>query len=412
MKKIFILLFSLLSILVLSSCKTNVKTTKSIDKTTKTTASTSSKSHIHSYTESVVNPSCEADGYTLHECSCGDSYKDNFVPKLGHSYKYSYDNHNKITERCTRCDKINIIEIDHELSFYYGFSSLRNMVKTQNYHKLYVDIYMELYNYVAEERNYKEKEVTVDGALKNCFIVSELDYSGYELTQEEAQAIFHLVYLDHPELFYVSSTILTNSSKLVLMIDEAFLDMNLVKQINTLIEEEHTAIRTLLTNKSIELDRDLTDQEIVRIVFDYIVENKEYAYKLDESGNKTSEPRDDIYAHTIVGMLTENAGVCDAYSKLFKLFLDRLDINSIVVSGKARRGENLTNHSWNLAMVDNKYYGFDLTFYDTSEDTRYFGMNNLLLEVNREVDPQNSMGLYVGINYQYPLPEIATQPLQ
>lgn len=413
MKKISIFVFSLLSVLLLSACKTSVKTTKTNDKTTKTTASTVSTSHIHSYKETIVNPSCEADGYTLHTCGCGDSYKDNYVAKLGHNYKYSYDIHNfEVSERCTRCDKIDKVTLPQNMDFYYGFSSLNNMVKTQNYHKLYIDIYMELYNYATEERNYKAKEVTVDSVLKDVFIISELDYLNYELTQEEAQAIFHLVYLDHPEFFYVASTILTNSSKIVLMVDEAFLEMDTIKNINVMLLEEFKTINTLIANRETELDATLSDQEVVRIVFDYIVNNKEYAYKLDESGNKTTEPRDDIYAHTIVGMLTENMGVCDAYSKLFKLYLDRFGIKSMVVNGKSRNGANLTNHSWNLAMVNEKYYGFDLTFYDTTEDARYFGMNNLLLEANREVDPQLSMGLYVGVNYQYPLPEISTQPLQ
>ena len=41
----------------------------------------------HSYTETVVDPTCITGGYTLHECSlCGDSYRDNEVPKLGHNF--------------------------------------------------------------------------------------------------------------------------------------------------------------------------------------------------------------------------------------------------------------------------------------------------------------------------------------
>lgn len=408
MKKISIFIFSLLSILILAGCKTKNTTTKTQEKTS---ISSITKSHTHSYSETVVAPTCEEDGYTLHTCLCGDSYKDNYVSKLGHKYKYSYDNAKaEISEVCEKCGKNQVITVERQ-EFYYGYNSLGNMVKTLNYRKLYIDILMELYNYATETRNYTEKEVTVDQVLKKVNIISELDYFSYELTQEEAQAVFHLVYLDHPELFYVSSTILTNSTNIVLLLDEAFLDQNTIKNVNRLIQEEFDTINTIITNRRIELNEDLSDQEVVKIVFDYIVNNKEYAYKLDESGEKTSEPRDDIYAHTVAGMALENKGVCDGYSKLFKLYLDRFEVKTIVVNGKARRGENLTNHSWNLAMINNKYYGFDLTFYDTGDDTRYYGMNDLLLEANREVDPQVSMGLYVGINYQYPLPEISTERL-
>ena len=40
----------------------------------------------HSYTTSVVDATCIEDGYTLHACECGYSYKDTFVDSLGHNY--------------------------------------------------------------------------------------------------------------------------------------------------------------------------------------------------------------------------------------------------------------------------------------------------------------------------------------
>ena len=42
--------------------------------------------HTHSYTDTVVAPTCTGDGYTLHSCSCGYSYRDNTVAAKGHSY--------------------------------------------------------------------------------------------------------------------------------------------------------------------------------------------------------------------------------------------------------------------------------------------------------------------------------------
>lgn len=42
--------------------------------------------HTHNYTESVVAPTCTESGYTLHTCSCGDSYIDNETVALGHDY--------------------------------------------------------------------------------------------------------------------------------------------------------------------------------------------------------------------------------------------------------------------------------------------------------------------------------------
>ncbi len=46
----------------------------------------------HAYTETVVAPTCVAQGYTLHVCSrCDRSYKDNYVEATGHDYDANED---------------------------------------------------------------------------------------------------------------------------------------------------------------------------------------------------------------------------------------------------------------------------------------------------------------------------------
>jgi uncharacterized protein YkwD len=42
------------------------------------------KTHTHSYKAKVVAPTCEEKGYTVHTCSCGDSYTDGEKAALGH----------------------------------------------------------------------------------------------------------------------------------------------------------------------------------------------------------------------------------------------------------------------------------------------------------------------------------------
>lgn len=43
--------------------------------------------HSHSYTSKVVAPTCISEGYTVHTCSCGDSYIDSKTAKTAHNYK-------------------------------------------------------------------------------------------------------------------------------------------------------------------------------------------------------------------------------------------------------------------------------------------------------------------------------------
>lgn len=50
--------------------------------------------HTHRYTSTVTNPTCSAQGYTTHTCSCGSSYVDSYTNALGHNYSNG---------KCTRC---------------------------------------------------------------------------------------------------------------------------------------------------------------------------------------------------------------------------------------------------------------------------------------------------------------------
>lgn len=43
-------------------------------------------SHTHGYTAQIVSPTCTDQGYTVYTCSCGDSYKQDYVDALGHGY--------------------------------------------------------------------------------------------------------------------------------------------------------------------------------------------------------------------------------------------------------------------------------------------------------------------------------------
>lgn len=43
--------------------------------------------HKHSYTKTVVDPTCTEKGYNLYTCTCGDSYRNAYTDPLGHDYK-------------------------------------------------------------------------------------------------------------------------------------------------------------------------------------------------------------------------------------------------------------------------------------------------------------------------------------
>lgn len=61
-------------------------------------------SHTHSYVDTVTAPTCTANGYTVHKCSCGDTKTDSYTKMLGHSYQGGI---------CVRCGALE----DHKHDF-------------------------------------------------------------------------------------------------------------------------------------------------------------------------------------------------------------------------------------------------------------------------------------------------------
>lgn len=82
--------------------------------------------HTHRYTSTVTNPTCTAQGYTTHTCSCGDWYRDNFTNALGHSYGAWEQNkaptctaQGNEKRSCTRCNATqtrNVAALGHNYS--------------------------------------------------------------------------------------------------------------------------------------------------------------------------------------------------------------------------------------------------------------------------------------------------------
>ena len=73
-------------------------------------------SHVHSYTETVVAPTCTEKGYTKHTCRCGDTYNTDEVDALGHDEKTvtvdpTCTEAGSTTTTCTRCDYNNVTSI-------------------------------------------------------------------------------------------------------------------------------------------------------------------------------------------------------------------------------------------------------------------------------------------------------------
>lgn len=75
----------------------------------------------HHYEETVVAPTCEEKGYTIYTCKdCGYSYRDNYVPELGHNFNTQYGH-----------DEINYEHWFVDTCYECGYSQIRDKIMHQ-----------------------------------------------------------------------------------------------------------------------------------------------------------------------------------------------------------------------------------------------------------------------------------------
>ena len=91
------------------------------------------------------------------------------------------------------------------------------------------------------------------------------------------------------------------------------------------------------------INDNMSDFEKVMTVHDYIVLN--YEYDLAEQVNDTS-------------MMVTKCGMCEGYSSVFKLIMDKLGIECSYTSS------DKMGHAWNLVKIDGEWYHIDVTWDD------------------------------------------------
>lgn len=75
-------------------------------------SSSSTPSHSHSYSSKTVKATCTSGGYTVHTCSCGASYTDNYTSATGHKWsdwktvkKATTSSEGRKQRTCSSCGK-------------------------------------------------------------------------------------------------------------------------------------------------------------------------------------------------------------------------------------------------------------------------------------------------------------------
>ena len=173
------------------------------------------------------------------------------------------------------------------------------------------------------------------------------------------QEIISYVYSD-PELFYLKTD---NNYKIHFQLDEnsnqwMFASVS-VNYLNTY--EEVIPLKEEFNNKVDEIiDKEFNDgmTELQKVLkaHDYLALNTKY--------DTTGEIPDYNGGSSAYDVLVCGNGVCQGYAQAFNVLMDRLGMESIMVTSRDM------NHAWNLVSVDGEWYHIDATWDDPTPDRK------------------------------------------
>lgn len=176
----------------------------------------------------------------------------------------------------------------------------------------------------------------------------EIKLSG-EMESDEIFNIRDQVIEDHPEIFYLdyeNSKYWSNG-----LLEFKYIDSkeNIIEKRNK-IETKSNYIISKITNP------DMSEFEMELAIHDFLVLNTKYDVENYEKGTIPTS------SYNVDGILLKGVGVCEGYAQTFKMLLEKVGIESILVS------EPRINHAWNIVKIDGEYFHVDVTWNDPVPD--------------------------------------------
>lgn len=217
----------------------------------------------------------------------------------------------------------------------------------------------------------KEKYFKAYNAIKSGVENFESEIRlGTEADENEIWMIFNSYRSDHPEHFWLNPVTLPFGTLCADGAIESFIAPKYFftkEQMSAETEKINAAADELLkgiTPSMPEFEREM-------LLHDRLA--KSITYDLNEK-----------YAHTAYGALVNGRAVCDGYTQAFQYLLQRVGIQSFMVTGAGNGG----NHAWNIVRIDGKYYNVDLTWDDQESDTfhAYFNLTDERIKEDHTFD--------------------------
>lgn len=184
-------------------------------------------------------------------------------------------------------------------------------------------------------------------ALRN-FSINQVNLSRYNILPNQLYQYFCSVLNDHPELFYVNTTVSYGSNGTYVVFAQ-FTYVYTTQQAQQMLTTYENKINNIL---STAISPEMTTVEKILAIHDYIELNSEYDYANYLADTLPNE------AGTAYGIIVQQKGVCQSYTLAVSDLLNHLGITSISI------GSPSMNHVWNLINLDGNWYHLDATWDD------------------------------------------------
>ncbi|MBR2612243.1 MAG: leucine-rich repeat protein [Clostridia bacterium] len=227
------------------------------------------------------------------------------------------------------------------------------------------------------------------GLSEDYYKLCELNFAKYNISAEQAQAVWSVFRMENPAFYWLSSTCYFSSNTFILTIDEEY-------SVGAYRSEYNADIQNMLESASNYIRNADTDLERALLLHDFLALRIDYAYK-----EGTEEPETASWAHNILGAARVGYGVCETYAKTYQFLCQSVGIPTLFVTGYA--GEP---HAWNLIYIDGEWVGVDVTWDDMDGAhylTSYFGMSASALAKDHTQDATGGK----GSSYHYKTPTIS-----
>jgi len=203
-----------------------------------------------------------------------------------------------------------------------------------------------------------------------------------DLDEESLDNVFRALLYDNPDLFFIGRKC---SVKAELWNDffsvEYIIDKSEYARKKAEIDAACDRVISSLSNTS---DQRQTELEIHNWIVDnctYKIEEKEYVYS------------------SVYGSMVNHIAACEGYSKAAKLLLDKVGIESAVISGTASSSrQEGGSHMWNIVKINGSWYHLDCTWDDPLTDSGKGVRLYTYFNVSDEVIGKNHFDFSIDIN--------------